>query len=65
MSSQTYLIDTNVIIGLEDDHTVQPGFAALLAIAAKNKVDVIVHEAARDDYNATATCDAAKSPSVS
>lgn len=49
MSSQTYLIDTNVIIGLEDHHAVQPAFAALLSIAAKHKVDVLVHEAARDD----------------
>jgi hypothetical protein len=49
MNTQTYLIDTNVIIGLEDHHTVQPAFAALLSIAAKHKVDVLVHEAARDD----------------
>jgi predicted nucleic acid-binding protein len=49
MSIQTYLIDTNVIIRLEDLHTVQPAFAALLSIAAKHKVDVMVHEAARDD----------------
>ena len=49
MSTQTYLIDTNVIIGLEDHHTVQPAFAALLSIAAKHKEDVMVHEAARDD----------------
>src|SRR5690242_80200 len=49
MSIQTYLIDTNVIIGLEDHHTVQPAFAALINIASKHKVDVLVHEAARDD----------------
>ena len=49
MSTQTYLIDTNVIIGLEDDHTVQPPFAALLNLAAKHKVDVLVHEAAGED----------------
>jgi hypothetical protein len=49
MSTQTYLIDTNVIIGLEDHHTVQPAFAALLSIASKHKVDVMVHEVARDD----------------
>lgn len=49
MSTQSYLIDTNVIIGLEDNHTVQPFFAALLSIAAKHKVDVMVHEVARDD----------------
>ncbi len=49
MSTQTYLIDTNVIIGLEDNHQVQPAFAALLSVAAKYRVDVMVHEAARDD----------------
>lgn len=49
MSIQTYLIDTNVIIGLEDNRAVQPAFAALLSVAAKFKVDVLVHEAARDD----------------
>lgn len=49
MSTRTYLIDTNVIIGLEDHRTVQPAFAALLSVAAKHKVDIMVHEAARDD----------------
>lgn len=49
MSSQTYLIDTNVIIGLEDHHAVQPAFADLLSLAARHKVDVLVHEAAQDD----------------
>jgi len=49
MSTQTYLIDTNVIIGLEDNHTVQPAFADLIKGAAKHKVDIFVHEAARDD----------------
>jgi ribosomal protein S18 acetylase RimI-like enzyme len=49
MSIQTYLIDTNVIIGLEDHRTVQPAFAALLSTASKHKIDVLVHEAARDD----------------
>ena len=49
MSTQTYLIDTNVIIGLEDNRTVEPAFAALMSNAAKYKVNVMVHEAARDD----------------
>lgn len=49
MNTQIYLIDTNVIIGLEDDRAVQPAFAALLSLAAKYKADVMVHEAARDD----------------
>ncbi|HEY5305206.1 MAG TPA: GNAT family N-acetyltransferase [Pseudolabrys sp.] len=49
MSTQTYLIDTNVIIGLEDNRAVQPAFAALLSVAAAHKVAIMVHEAARDD----------------
>lgn len=49
MNAQAYLIDTNVIIGLEDNHSVLPAFAALLQIAARHKVDILVHEAARDD----------------
>lgn len=49
MSTQTYLIDTNVIIQLEDNRTVEPAFSALTSLAAKHKVDIFVHEAARDD----------------
>lgn len=49
MSTQTYLIDTNVIVGLEDNHAVQPAFAALVSIASKHRVGIFVHEAARDD----------------
>ena len=49
MSTQTYLIDTNVIIGLEDNHTVQPAFAAFHSVAARHGVNIFVHEAARDD----------------
>ncbi|MCV0370798.1 GNAT family N-acetyltransferase [Filomicrobium sp.] len=49
MSSQTYLIDTNVIIGLEDNQAVEPAFSSLLSVAAKHKVDVVVHEVAKDD----------------
>lgn len=49
MSTQTYLIDTNVIIGLEDNRAVQPAFAALISVAATHKVAIMVHEAARDD----------------
>mmetsp|Transcript_29090 Transcript_29090/g.55964 ORF Transcript_29090/g.55964 Transcript_29090/m.55964 type:complete len:513 (+) Transcript_29090:838-2376(+) len=49
MSTQSYLIDTNIIIGLEDNHTVQPAYAKFSQLAAKHKVDVFVHEAARDD----------------
>lgn len=49
MSRQTYLIDTNVIIHLEDNRTVEPAFSALMSLAARHKVDIFVHEAARDD----------------
>lgn len=49
MSTQKYLIDTNVIVGLEDYRAVSPAFAALVKTASKHKVDIFVHEAARDD----------------
>lgn len=49
MSTQTYLIDTNVIIHLEDNRTVEPAFSAFTSLAAKHKIDIFVHEAARDD----------------
>jgi rRNA-processing protein FCF1/GNAT superfamily N-acetyltransferase len=51
MSTQTYILDTNVIIGLEDNRTVQPGYAALLSTASKHNVRIFVHEAARDDIS--------------
>lgn len=49
MSQQSYLIDTNILIGLEDNHQVQPAYAEMSRLAAKHNVDVFVHEAARDD----------------
>lgn len=49
MSKQIYLIDTNVIIGLEDNKEVAPAYAKFLKLAAKNKVDVFIHDAAKDD----------------
>ena len=51
MARQVYLIDTNVIIGLEDHHPVQPVLAELSNQAAKHKIDVFVHDAARDDVS--------------
>lgn len=51
MSTQNYLIDTNVIIQLEDNRTVKPAFSALVSLAAKHKVDVLVHDVSRDDIN--------------
>ena len=49
MTTQLYLIDTNVLIGLEDNHAVQPAYASFSKLAAKHKVDVFVHDAASDD----------------
>ena len=49
MSSQNYLIDTNVFIGLEDDRQVSEEVASFLALANKHNVGVFVHEAAQDD----------------
>ena len=49
MSAQSYLIDTNVVIDLEGNHTVKPVFANFQKLASKHKVDVFVHEAAKDD----------------
>jgi hypothetical protein len=49
MSAPKYLIDTNVLIGLEDPQEVSPEFASLTQLAAKHGVGVFIHEAARDD----------------
>ena len=49
MSTQSYLIDTNIIIGLEDNHQVQPLYSSFAKLAAKYNAEVFVHEAARDD----------------
>ena len=49
MSKQIYLIDTNVLIGLEDNHTVTPVLADLVSLASKHNLGVFVHDAARDD----------------
>ena len=51
MNTPSYLIDTNIIIGLEDNHNVKPAYAKFSQLAAKHKVNVFVHEAARDDYS--------------
>lgn len=49
MSGQKYLIDTNVFIGLEDNHEISPELSALTSLASKHGVRLFVHEAARDD----------------
>jgi hypothetical protein len=51
MSQQSYLIDTNILIGLEDYHQVEETYARFLNLAAAHKVDVFVHEVARDDIS--------------
>ncbi len=49
MSTQSYLIDTNVVIELEDNHNVNPISAEFLKLASTYKADVFVHETAKDD----------------
>ena len=49
MRTQTYIIDTNVLIGLEDNHTVQPVLSEFIRLASKHNITVYVHEAAKDD----------------
>ncbi|MEX5578272.1 GNAT family N-acetyltransferase [Pseudophaeobacter sp. A-200-2] len=49
MSQQSYLIDTNILIGLEDYHKVEAAYARFLNLALSHKVDIYVHEAAKDD----------------
>lgn len=51
MDTLTYLIDTNILIALEDDHTVQPAFSALISCATQHGVKIFIHAAARDDIN--------------
>lgn len=49
MSLQSYLIDTNILIGLEDNHRVDAAYARFHQLAAAHKVNVFVHEAAKED----------------
>ncbi len=49
MNKQSYLIDTNILIGLEDHRRVEATYAKFHALASEHKVDIYVHEAARDD----------------
>lgn len=49
MSHQSYLIDTNILIGLEDYRAVEDAYAKFSNLAAAHKIDVFVHEAAKDD----------------
>jgi len=49
MSERSYLIDTNILIGLEDNREVEAAYSSFSALAAKYKLDVFVHEAAKRD----------------
>jgi ribosomal protein S18 acetylase RimI-like enzyme len=49
MSAPKYLIDTNIIIGLEDWKEVSPELADLTQLAARHGVGIFVHATARDD----------------
>lgn len=49
MSALTYLIDTNVLIGLEDNKEIHPDFATLSQLATKHGVKIAVHSAAIED----------------
>ena len=49
MSQQSYLIDTNILIGLEDNHTVEAAYSKFYALALTHKVGIHVHEVAKDD----------------
>ena len=49
MSPQSYLIDTNILIGLEDYHKVEEAYAKFHSLAFAHKINVFVHEAAKQD----------------
>jgi len=49
MRQQSYLIDTNILIGLEDYRAVETAYAKFYNLASAHKVDIFVHEAAHDD----------------
>ncbi|MYG64585.1 MAG: GNAT family N-acetyltransferase [Synechococcus sp. SB0673_bin_10] len=46
---QSYLIDTNILIDLEDNHVIEEAYASFARLAASYKVSVFVHEVAQDD----------------
>lgn len=49
MSQQSYLLDTNILIGLEDYHKVEAAYARFHSLASAHKVDIYGHEASKDD----------------
>ncbi|RUW01130.1 MULTISPECIES: GNAT family N-acetyltransferase [unclassified Mesorhizobium] len=51
MRQQSYLIDTNILIGLEDYRAVEAAYAKFSSLASAHKITIFVHEAARDDIS--------------
>ena len=51
MPNQIYLIDTNIVIELEDNHPVNPVFSTFANLAAIYGAQILIHEAAYDDVN--------------
>jgi ribosomal protein S18 acetylase RimI-like enzyme len=49
MAAPKFLIDTNVVIGLEDHHVVKDGFARFLAKCHEHGARVFVHDSSRAD----------------
>ena len=46
---QSYLIDTNILIDLEDHHVIKEAYANFSKLAVSHKISVFVHEVAKDD----------------
>ncbi len=51
MNAPIYLIDTNVLIGLEDNKEIHPDYSTLKLLASKHGVSIAVHEAALEDIS--------------
>lgn len=49
MNSPTWLIDTNILIGLEDDHVLQAAQSDFAKLAGQYGVQLRVHEAGKED----------------
>ncbi len=49
MSKKSYLIDTNILIGLEDNHTVESAYTTFYRLTSTYNISVFVHEAAKED----------------
>ncbi|MXW41268.1 MAG: GNAT family N-acetyltransferase, partial [Synechococcus sp. SB0668_bin_15] len=46
---QSYLIDTNILIDLEDHQVIEEAYASFARLAASYNISVFVHEVAKDD----------------